>query len=406
MVTKRSHWLVGFGTALLLLGLQACAEGSAGQAGEGGSGPGGIPGTGGVGGTGGSGASGPGCETAADCPSGSVCDPATQTCRPSTACRDSTECGPGAICDAQGQCRANETGGVCVAEEDCPAGDLCIHGRCGCRGDRYEAEMIQPNVLILLDKSGSMGDRVGSDTKWRIAIRALERLLADFGDQIRFGLVLYPEGGGCDPGRILVEVGPDNASEILATLDDYSPRGSTPIGGSLEAVTGHPSLQDPSRPNYILLLTDGEERCGGDGEAAVSALRTLDPEVKTFVVGFGDGVEAGDLDAMAVAGGTALAGSPKYYQADDEASLTAAFSAIGGMVLTCAYEIRDNGLALEPKDIHVFFDGVEVPHDPTSGWDYVRGSSQIVFRGASCDALRGGSVSDLVIVHACPVPID
>lgn len=405
MVAIRFHTLAWLGVALALAGLQACT-GPGAEAGEEGSGGSSSPGGGGAAGSGGSGGTGGvACTSARDCPDGEVCDPASRSCVASASCRSSADCGTGALCE-QGECRPNETGGLCAADEECPRGERCIAGHCGCMGDRYEAEPVEPNVLILLDKSGSMDDRVGSETKWSIAIRALERLLADYGDRIRFGLVLYPDGRGCDPGRILVDVGADNASAILAALDDHSPNGSTPIGASVEAVIGHPSIQDPSRNNFVLLLTDGEERCGGNGAAAVAALRALDPEVKTFVVGFGDEVSAEDLNAMAEAGGTALPGSPKYFQADDEASLVAAFSTIGGMVLTCSYEIQDTGLALEPQDIHVFFDGVEVPHDPNSGWEYDRGSSRIVFRGPACDALRGGQVQDLVIVHACPVPID
>jgi len=403
MLAIRFRTLMSLGFALLLVSSQGCAN-PASQIGEGGSGGTAQPGTGGMGGEAGSGD--PACSRAQDCPAGKICDPGTRSCVASSACRSSADCGAGAVCDPQGQCRPNETGGICAIDAECPRGERCIAGHCGCMGDRYEAAAVEPNVLILLDKSGSMDDRVGSATKWRIAIRALERLLADYGDRIRFGLVLYPDGGGCDPGQILVDVGPDNASEILAVLDDHVPNGSTPIGASVEAVAGHPLIQDPSRNNYVLLLTDGEERCGGNGAAAVAALRALDPEVRTFVVGFGDGVSAAELDAMAEAGGTALPGSPKYFQADDEASLIAAFSTIGGMVLTCSYEIRDTGLDLQPDDIHVFFDGAEVPHDPASGWEYDRASSRIVFHGPACDALRGGRVKDLVIVHACPVPVD
>ncbi|MGI5860874.1 MAG: hypothetical protein ACOX6T_02330 [Myxococcales bacterium] len=51
--------------------------------------------------------------------------------------------------------------------------------------------------------------------------------------------------------------------------------------------------------------------------------------MKTFVIGFGSGVDPATLDQMAVAGGTARTGSARrYYEASDSASLTAAFDAI------------------------------------------------------------------------------
>lgn len=404
MFTKGTRWMAVLGAGFMALSGVACGQGaSAGNpGGEGGVGPGGAGGKAGIGGSGGVSA----CETANDCPQGSVCDPSEGRCTESPlACQDNGACGEGAIC-VDGSCVANLTGGACTTDADCPRRERCIGGYCGCMGGRFEADQIVPNVLILLDKSGSMDREAGEDTKWAIATRAIEGLLAEFEGKIRFGLLLYPDDGGCGLGEIDVEVGPGRAPAILDVLRRTSPRGSTPIGASLAAVRDYAGIRDPTRPNYVLLLTDGEERCGGDGEAEVQALRAMDPEVQTFVVGFGDGVSASALEDMAIAGGTAQGGSPAYFQADDEASLRAAFSAIGGLVLSCGYAIEDAGLALEPDDIFVYFDGVPVEHDPQEGWRYDRGASRITFQGGACRELRTGKVNDLVIVHGCPVPLD
>lgn len=394
-----------FFSALLALGACASDDGGAGGDGTGGTGAAGAGGTGGTGGSGG--AQGRACESASDC-KGGICDPDTGACTDApVACTGFDDCGAAAFCD-DGVCVPNATGGPCTEDAHCSAREKCIGGHCGCAGGEFAAEVVEPNVLILLDKSGSMRNDVDGQSKWDISLQAIEGLLAEYGDRIRFGLVLYPDGNRCAPGRVLVDVGQDNEQEILETLANFRPDGSTPIGASLEAARNYEGLADPNRPNYALLLTDGDERCGGDGEAAVRALRNQDPEVKTFVVGFGGGVDAAELNAMAVAGGTELPGETKYYQADDAASLEAAFADIGGAVLSCSYQVDDTGLALTAKEIFVYFDGAPVEHDPAhaGGWDYDRGSSQITFYGASCSALRAGEVEELVIVHGCPVQID
>lgn len=413
MDTPRSLRLGFLVAAFLALGLGSCGDSNGADDGArgGAGGPaGGAGGGGGAGrpGPGGSGGGSAGCENASDCPSGSVCDPTTGRCKAGPlACEDSIDCGEGAICSDEGECVANQTGGACASDGDCPSQERCIGGFCGCMGERVEAQQVTPNVMILLDKSGSMDRSAGgSDTKWEIAVRAIENLLVEFEGRIRFGLLVYPEGSGCNVGEIDVEVGLASGPAILDTLARTTPRGSTPIGASLAAVRNYEGIRDPARPNYVLLLTDGDERCNGDGEAEVRALRALDPEVKTFVVGFGSGVSPAELEAMAIAGGTAQSGSTAYFQADDEASLNAAFSTIGGLVLSCAYEIDDTGLALEADDIFVYFDGVPVEHDGGARWSYTRGAGEIVFHGEACEDLRRGRVRDLVIVHGCPVPLD
>lgn len=401
-------------TIALVLAVGACG-GSDDPDGDGTGGTGAVTGSGGDGGagTGGSGGSGTGgsggkggCTSASDCRSGGICDPVTRTCTTETiACAVHADCGNGAIC-VDDTCVRNDTGGPCEEDANCKAGETCTGGYCGCMGEEIVAESVPPNVMILLDKSGSMDRSAGGgQTKWEAAVNAIESLLATYGDQIRFGLVVYPDGNRCAPGKVLVDVGANTASDIIDTLASTSPEGSTPIGASLEAMRGHPSLSDPGRENYVLLITDGEEMCDGDGESAVEDLLAQNPSVKTFVVGFGSGVDASELNAMAVAGGTALPGNTKYYQADDAASLEAAFADIGRAVLSCSYPLGDVPATLTADDIFIYFDGQAVPRSEADGWTYDKPNNQVIFHGPACESLRDGEVEDLVIVHGCPVII-
>jgi hypothetical protein len=89
----------------------------------------------------------------------------------------------------------------------------------------------------------------------------------------------------------------------------------TPLGGMLDnfrgwyndwvTVASHPVNGDPQwecKERYAILLTDGAETCDTNGPDAAANLRSKG--IRTFVIGFGAGVTADDLDGIADAGGT------------------------------------------------------------------------------------------------------
>jgi len=99
----------------------------------------------------------------------------------------------------------------------------------------------------------------------------------------------------------------------------------TPLGASLdEAGLYYESYFDQDsqtqigcRENYVIVLTDGEETCGGDPVSAAERLlnltwttgppenQVIDTPVKTYVIGFGlDPAAAASLNDIAAAGGT------------------------------------------------------------------------------------------------------
>ncbi|MCZ7687233.1 MAG: VWA domain-containing protein [Sandaracinaceae bacterium] len=105
--------------------------------------------------------------------------------------------------------------------------------------------------------------------------------------------------------------------------------GTTPIAGSLDDartfLTGVRSgdVAAMCRPYRVILITDGQETCGGDPVAAATALRTAG--FPTYVIGFAtdDATVRANLDAIAAAGGTTRA-----IFADDATTLSTAISAI------------------------------------------------------------------------------
>jgi type IV pilus assembly protein PilY1 len=121
--------------------------------------------------------------------------------------------------------------------------------------------------------------------------------------------------------------------------------GLTPIEGTLLDAKTH--LLDANRPDscgkdYVVLLTDGLPSIDQDGnvysdttdaiQKTVDAVTAVhDAEIETYVIGFSlpYGVDPTILDGLADAGGTTSA-----YSATDSASLTSAFSAIFGDIIS------------------------------------------------------------------------
>lgn len=84
-----------------------------------------------------------------------TCDTNSFTCVPATPCG---ECPNGQYCSFAGGCVPEER---CVTDRDCPSGQRCnAEFRCepdGCDAERFSTgSVIQPNMMVVLDRSGSM----------------------------------------------------------------------------------------------------------------------------------------------------------------------------------------------------------------------------------------------------------
>lgn len=283
----------------------------------------------------------------------------------------------------------------------------------GCGGQRYEAARNAANLLIVLDRSGSMVTNTVPGTtpehsRWEVAKEAVVRVLDQNNGQIRFGLLLYPGYGKTCTGEACqvepdpqIAIGDNTVGDIESYLPDVDTCSlRTPIAGALEAAGNYAGLADTTHANYVLLLTDGEQtsECTGDPGNVAAALASRTPPIKTFVVGFGGGVNTTQLGNIAEKGGTG-----SYYQADDAAGLQSAFDAIAGSVLTCSYTLSDD--PPDPDDLGVYFDGEGVAPDATNGWTYQATGRLLEFHGDACTQIKSGSVTQLDVIFGCPVTL-
>ncbi len=382
------------------------------------------------------------------------------TCGPAGApCKATTECGEGGVCLPIGSCAvactaANNTclpgekcsqGGGCVpvsgcgADTDCAGSELCQVGACGkpctanscgagqrceadghcklvpnggaggggepmsCGGELFQSAHVQANFLIVLDASGSMMETVGSTPKWDLATAAVRQVTSQYQSQIRFGLSMFSAATRCSAGMNNVPVGDNTAMAISSALPMTVSGNGTPIGGALRVAAQHPGLMDPARANFVMLVTDGKENCNGRPVDEVRALAAAN--VKTFVVGFGSDVDATMLNNMAVAGGTARNSTPRYYQADDQTTLNAAFNSIAMGAIGCDFKLAK--APPDPSKIFVYVGGQQIPRDTTRkvGWDYNSAANdRITLYGTVCDAVANNPGTKVQIIYGCPDP--
>jgi len=200
-----------------------------------------------------------------------------------------------------------------------------------------------PDTLILLDRSGSMKEMVGGDSKWAIAGNAVNNLTGTFNGQLSFGLMLFsqwPHVSNCKTGLVNVPVGLNTAGAIAGTLSSAYPDGDTPIALSLDAARTYLQQNNSGKPQYVILITDGKETCqpASVNSPPTAAAKLMQNGVKTYVVGFGSGVDPASLTDTAIAGNTG-----QYYQADNLGQLQTALQKIAAAISCCGDGKLDPG---------------------------------------------------------------
>lgn len=157
-----------------------------------------------------------------------------------------------------------------------------------------------------------------------------------------------PCDGGFAGGDVVVSFAPDNQQTILSWLDgdtnypgaavptglDFELRGSgtTPLDGALtDALTYLQGVQAGDsvaacRPYRVILVTDGQETCGGDPVDAAAALRAAGMYVTVIGFATDDPAVVNDLNAIANAG--SQTGNSAAIFVDDEAALSEAIAQV------------------------------------------------------------------------------
>jgi len=149
----------------------------------------------------------------------------------------------------------------------------------------------ETQVELILDASGSMFNRL-ADGRYRIvaAKEVLAELIAALpaSPDLNVGYRAYGSelqataAGSCEDSRLYVPIEGVQRQLLLDTVKGTQARGATPIAYSLQLALD--DLQGKSGKKIVVLITDGEEGCGGDVRAAAEALQAAGIDLR--IIGF------------------------------------------------------------------------------------------------------------------------
>jgi hypothetical protein len=395
-------------------------------------GSGGAAGAGGGGGAGGTGG------LTLDC---STLDPRPADCDKD--CTSSAQC-EASFCD-NGKCVAH-----CTATEGCDSNSTCnVSGRCvpdmgtggtggtgntnGCQSVTITPTRSIPNVMFLVDQSGSMTNPFGGgDNRWEAARTAINDIVSSTDSIVRYGLTTYTsENGDDNPScpRLPVDGNPLAGSPRVdfdlgngSTIGDTSVYPSTypsdagddtPTGDSIDALVGVIQSNPPpgEGPTLIVLATDGDPdscECPDPGhpgcsvatpprdEAVNAAWNAHASGIDVFVLWVGDLASAsirGHLQDVANAG---VGGTGTVWVGDDAVSLANAFQSIIADSISCDIQMdkpfADKDKACNEGDVRL--NGMPLACSDTNGWRVKPGVDDVIeLVGSACDTFKGGEVT-------------
>ena len=322
-----------------------------------------------------------------------------------------------------------------------------------CGAKTKTASKLAPDVLIVLDRSGSMNEsyngtscsgtggaggragggmtNCGPDSKWAKVTPAIAQVVAETDIDVNWGLKFFPQtmaGAGMDACAVNnladVPIAAGNAMAIqTAIVGSTQANGGvvtgyngTPTRNAANGAVGYMQSLTDANPKFILLATDGAPTCPEAGTtnaspgaiAAVAAANTAG--FQTFVVGIATANSAdadATLSSMATAGGLPRAATPSYYPVTNADDLAAAIRTLVGVAATCTFQVgptpTDDGSTSLDK-IDVFGDGAPIVLDKThtNGYDYKDASKQqIEVHGPLCDQIKSGAIKDVTVTFRC-----
>jgi hypothetical protein len=290
-------------------------------------------------------------------------------------------------------------------------------------GVQTQNPSVQPvDLLLVLDRSGSMSDDIASDAtcgsragcqaRWPTITASLNQVLAASPTSVQWGLKFFSSPGGSTctvKSGVDVGVGPTTAAQIQAAIAGTSPGNQTPTMAAIKAAVAYFSTVNDGLPHYILLATDGQPNCDPGTSSDVTDASVMDTagvigtantgsNIKTYVIGIGP--SAGNLDAFAAAGGTG-----NYFPAESADQLTTALSTIAGTVASCVFTMASE--PPDPTNLGVYLDNTtKVPRDPSEGFSLAADNVTVTLNGSYCAGIKDGTFKVVQVFFGCPgVPL-
>jgi len=228
-----------------------------------------------------------------------------------------------------------------------------------CAAVNAEAKLVPVNMVVMYDRSGSMGDTTEDPSfdpnqRWVPVGQAMKSFFNDPSSAgIRAALTYFPTAtNSCtqadydNPDVALTSL---PSMDFATSIDATSPKGDTPTrAAALGAIDQAKAIATakPMEKTIIVFVTDGEPYgCGidtdkqSDDEAAAVAVEVgkVKAQFATYVIGIGPSVT--NLDEMATAGGTTAFHVQVGNAAQTTSDLLAAMAMIRGTLGRCDFDI-------------------------------------------------------------------
>ncbi len=145
------------------------------------------------------------------------------------------------------------------------------------------------DAMVVFDGSASMAE-VGFDpsrpTRIQDARLAMRDAMPDIAPYRRVGLLVYGPGSGDACGNIDLRFAPraNAADDVISNIDALSPAGLTPLAESVARAAE--TLDYRNKPGVVVLVTDGNETCGGRPCALGDRLMANSTNLTVHVIGF------------------------------------------------------------------------------------------------------------------------
>jgi von Willebrand factor type A domain len=328
-------------------------------------------------------------------------------------------------------------------------------GVMGCAVASVKSELVPANILVVLDRSGSMNcnlppitesaacekNPVQADptqpTKWAVVKKALKDAVAALPPTASVGISYFNTDDECGansaPSVGVKVLSPAQIDALGTNLDvAKAPQGGTPIVGATVLAFKHLHQQSQVSGNkFVLLITDGAETCDADkiGQLATEIPKATTVNIRTFVIGApGSEPARGMLSEMAFLGGTAQSSACQHgglnaatgdchfdmtTSKDFGADLAVALKRISGS-LTCSFDlpVSQSG-PIDLTRVNVRFTkgsgtGLDIPQDTSGpcqagaqGWQYSSDKTGILLCGNICDEVRNDATGRIDIVLGC-----
>lgn len=312
-------------------------------------------------------------------------------------------------------------------------GDGAVAVAPSCGNQPIDLTPVGVNVMVAVDGAASMAPH------WPLVQQAVQQLRdshphSAFGLQVFWGELATDVAAGMakanwcgETQNRVLEVGANTAQALVDFLGPQPP-GPSYLGGIYETspvieplnyyLKNASRLADPTRTNYLVFVTSGNDNCFGslftNKADKLIAYEKLAVElgklnIRIIPVGFdalsgpdssgfyGGTTNRTDLDVLGTLlehGGSGLSEIPR---ADDPSRLGEVIAQVGEAVRNCRFEIPaslDPTQAVNPFALDFTVSGMKVTRDrhALEGWNFVGGNtSQVEMFGAACEAVRGGA---------------